>query len=116
MLLSVIIVSRKQYIEGVGILPKERCEAAMLKLLRRWHWNLLHNVFGLADRDHTTPLAHHSMAPAHHRHANRLPSQSAQAQFEREMRREPTVLRNWQLSIRRFVTRRRAESDQRSES
>jgi hypothetical protein len=76
----------------------------MLNRVRRWHWNLLHRVFGLPDRDHQKPYApSHPPVAVHHAHPIQQPAQqSAQnlhTQLERELQREPKVLKRWQHFI-----------------
>ena len=80
----------------------------MLNTVRRWHWNLLHRVFGLPERDHrvgnaslSEVLHSHPPVPAHHRPHPRPHGHTpnAQAQLERELQREPRILKNWQRSI-----------------
>jgi hypothetical protein len=89
----------------------------MLNTLRRWHWNLLHRVFGLPDHNHTEPhaplsviLRSHPPVPAHDHHLAHRANLSLQAQRDREMRRQPVILKSWQQRIgaafeRRFATK-----------
>ena len=46
----------------------------MLSTLRRWHWNVLHRIWGIPERDHTRPgdtlsemMHSHPPVPAHYR-------------------------------------------------
>jgi hypothetical protein len=72
----------------------------MLNWLRHWHWILLHQTFGLPDRDHTKPYwRSHPAVPAHHPPPTQRPEQSLHAQLEREMRRQPQILKPWQRFI-----------------
>ncbi len=76
----------------------------MIDTLRRWHWTLLHRVFGLPERDHTAPYSHPPV-PAHGRHFTQPRQPSLQSQLERERQREPRVLKGWQRSIRNVFER-----------
>jgi hypothetical protein len=85
---------------------QERGKQIMVNTLRQWHWNLLHRVFGLPDRDHTEPhaplsavLRAHRAVPAHGRHFAQPRKLSVQAQLQREMAREPRALKGWQRRI-----------------
>jgi hypothetical protein len=79
----------------------------MLNYLRRWHGILLHEIFGLPDRDHTKPyLRSHPVVPAHHRRANPDAAHGLQMQLERELQRQPQLLKGWQFQIRHLVERR----------
>lgn len=100
--------------------PKKGVQSHMLSRLRRWHGILLHEILGLPDRDHTKPYPRsHPVVPAHHRRTNPEFAQSLQMQFERELQRQPRVLKGWQLQIRQVIKRpnanRTAQNEPRSE-
>ena len=95
----------------------------MLKMLRRWHWNLLHKTFGLSDHDHAEPhaplsvvLRSHPPVPAHHHRGGHGHSPGSQSQIEREWQREPRVLKGWQRGIRSFIERRTAKGPEQSDN
>jgi hypothetical protein len=81
----------------------------MLKAIRRWHWRLLHETWGLPEHESAKhpPVAAHGqrlmqpqLAQRHHgSHAN----PSFQEQLDREMAREPKVLAGWQRRIGEIV-------------
>ena len=96
----------------------------MLNTIRHWHWTLLHRVFGLPDHDHTeanAPLSavlrSHPPVPAHGQHFAQPHQPGFQEQLQREMQREPRVLKGWQNRIGAAVERRFAGSkDERKSS
>ena len=78
----------------------------MLNTLRRWHWSLLHRVFGVPDRHHSEPRAplsavlhSHPPVPAHGQHFAQPHQPSLQSQVERERQRQPRILKGWQQAI-----------------
>ncbi|HEV2458481.1 MAG TPA: hypothetical protein VGS80_08955 [Ktedonobacterales bacterium] len=78
----------------------------MFTWLRRWHWILLHRVFGLPDRDHTPPhaplsvvLRSHPPVLAHNRHLRQGRTPSFQTQLARERQHHPRLLVGWQRGI-----------------
>jgi hypothetical protein len=92
----------------------------MIDTLRQWHWNLLHRVFGIPDRNHTAPgaslstvLHSHPPVPAHGQRFAQPKQPTLQSQLERERQREPRVLKNWQRRIGDFFA---CQSEHRSES
>jgi|GEM_PF-1929362 hypothetical protein len=98
----------------------------MFNALRRWHWTLLHRVFGLPDRNHTEPhaplsavLRSHPKVPAHGRHFAQRNNPGFRAQLKREMQRQPHVLKGWQKDIRNRIARqetgRHTQTNQHSE-
>jgi hypothetical protein len=94
----------------------------MMKLLRRWHWNLLHKTFGLPDHDHAEPTAplsvilhSHPPVPAHHHRGGHGHSSSLQSQLEREMQRQPRILKGWQNGIHAFIGHRTTKESARGD-
>lgn len=88
----------------------------MLRRLRRWHWTLLHTVFGLPDRNHVEPhaplsaiLRSHPEVPAHRHRLVPRHSPSLSEQRERELQRQPRVLKRWQLRIGTLFGQHRAD-------
>lgn len=88
----------------------------MLQVLRQWHWTLLHRVFGLPDRNHTEPgaplsvvLRSHPAVPAHRQHLAQPKQPSFQEQLDREMHRQPRILKSWQQAIGATFVRQMAK-------
>ncbi len=89
----------------------------MLKAIRQWHRNLLHETWGLPEHEpgkhppvaaHGQRLAHPHLAQPHlaQRHLTSPQNPSFQEQLEREMAREPQVLTEWQRRIGDLFERR----------
>jgi hypothetical protein len=88
----------------------------MLNTIRHWHWTLLHRVFGLPDHDHVEPgtplsavLHPHPPIPAHGKHFAQPKQPGFQEQLDREMQRQPLVLKSWQQRIGAAVERQAAK-------
>ena len=91
---------------------KKEASEHMLKAIRQWHQNLLHETWGLPEHEpgNHPPVAVHGQRLAQsHLAQRRLTSRqnpSFQEQLEREMAHEPQVLTEWQRCIGDLFERR----------
>jgi hypothetical protein len=79
----------------------------MLKAIRQWHQNLLHETWGLPEHESERHprVAAHGQRLARRRLTSRQ-NPSFQEQLEREMAHEPQVLTEWQRRIGDLFERR----------
>ena len=91
---------------------QERDKRHMLKAIRQWHQNLLHETWGLPEHEpgkHPPVAAHGQRLAQPHLAQRRLtsrPNPSFQEQLEREKAHEPQVLAEWQRRIGDLFERR----------
>ncbi|MGO8950416.1 MAG: hypothetical protein ACLQUY_22700 [Ktedonobacterales bacterium] len=93
----------------------------MLKFLRQLHWTFLHEILGIPDHDHAPPhaplsviLHSHPAVPAHHGDRGTGNPKSFRSQLDREMSRQPQILKSWQLLVGSFIERLVAKLPERS--